>query len=131
MRWVARWLRWRFEHKDIGWKDIGEEFTRYTLWSTRWFNIYLHQLDAPNWHPQCHDHPWSFVTLLLKNGYLERVGDRYYRRRVGSVLYRSAEFSHNVITPYGTSWSLVVTGKKRRLWGLHDCRSVEEPYGIG
>jgi hypothetical protein len=110
-----------FSYKEIGWTEIGEEFTRYKIWCTRWFNIYLHKLYAPQWHPECHDHPWSFVTIILWPGYLENVNDHIFQRVPGSILYRPATFSHNVITPYGTSWSLVITGPKIQDWGFKPC----------
>jgi hypothetical protein len=114
-------LRRHIPFKEIGWTEIGEKFTRYQLAKTPWFNIYLHQLYAPNWHPECHDHPWGFVAVLLRRGYLEQVGTKDYRRRVGSVLFRPATFAHNVITPYGTSWSLIFTTRKSRDWGFKPC----------
>jgi hypothetical protein len=118
---LERILRRLFKHKEIGWHDLGEWFIRYTVFSCRHFTIYLHQLDAPAWHPECHDHPWSFLTVLLSGGYLEQVGGRKYRRLPGEILFRPAKFSHNVITPYGTSWSLVITGPKKRQWGFQKC----------
>lgn len=121
-------LRRVLPHKEIGWQDIGEVFYRYQLVKTRWFNIYLHQLDAPAWHPVgCHDHPWWFITLLLKGGYLERqslkVGSKLTRRYPGMILYRPADHAHDVVTPYGRSWSLVVTGRKSRDWGFLSCEA--------
>lgn len=116
------WCRRHLPYKEIGWWDIGEVFFRYQLFRSKWCNVYLHQLDAPNWHPTgCHDHPWSFVTILLKGGYLEHSGGDYTRRWPGMILYRRAEHLHDVITPYGRSWSLVVTGPKRRDWGFATC----------
>ena len=120
---IERWLRRWVPFKEIGWTAIGEVFTRYVLIKTRWFSLYLHQLNAPNWHPTCHDHPWWFVTLLLKNGYLEEVGKKLYRRGAGRILYRPANFAHNVITPYGTSWSLVLVGPKEREWKFLECEA--------
>lgn len=114
-------LRRFIPFKEIGWTEIGEKFTRYQILKTRWFNIYLHQLDAPNWHPTCHDHPWNFITILLWNGYQEFSEGKFWRRRAGSILYRPANFAHNVITPYGTSWSLIFTTKKTRDWAFVDC----------
>jgi hypothetical protein len=119
---IEKLLRKYVPFKEIGWTNIGEKFTRYSLIKTRWGNLYLHQLNAPDWHPTCHSHPWSFITLLIKGGYLEQVGAKNFHRRVGTILYRPAEFAHNVITPYGTSWSLVVTSPKKREWGFTDCR---------
>jgi len=119
-------LRRILPHKDIGWAEIGEKFTRYTLVKTPWIRVYLHQLDAPAWHPDCHDHPWSFIAILLRSGYLERVGTEDFRRRPVSILWRPAEFVHNVITPYGTSWSLIFTGPKVREWSFRACGTTPE-----
>lgn len=123
-----KFLRKHVLHKEIGWHEIGEEFTRYQLVKTPWFNIYLHQLWAPKWHPECHDHPWGFVAILLRGGYLERVDMVDHHRYPGAILYRPAEFVHNVITPYGTSWSLIFTTRKSRDWGFKPCEHQIDPY---
>ena len=119
---IEKFLRRFVPYKELGWEKIGEKFTRFQLLKTRWFNIYLHKLDALEWHPYCHDHPWGFVAILLRSGYLEQVGDKFFRRRVGSILYRPATFSHNVTTPFGISWSLIFTTAKKRDWGFVECR---------
>ena len=121
MGWFETWLRRRVPFKEIGWTEIGEKFTRYALWRTRWFNVYLHQLYAPNWHPQCHDHPWGFVAVLIRRGYLEETAHNLKRQRPGFILFRPATFTHNVITPYGTSWSVIFTTPKSRDWGFKPC----------
>lgn len=102
-------------HKDLGWTELNEKFTRFTLIKTPWFRVFLHRLNAPHWHPQAHDHPWDFVTILLWKGYYEKTPEGTFFRRPGTVLYRAAEFAHNVITD-GTAWSIVVTGRKKRDW---------------
>lgn len=122
MSWVERLLRRLLPHKEIGWYEIGERFTRYVVFKSRLLNVYLHQLSCPNPHPHCHDHPWSFVTVLLKGGYLELIGTSDFVRRPGQVLYRRAEHLHSVTTPYGTSWSLVFTGPRGRDWGFKPCK---------
>jgi hypothetical protein len=118
---IADFLRRRLKHKEIGWKDIGEEFTRYAIWRGKRFNIYLHRLYAPNEAPQCHDHPWSFVTILLWNGYLEWFEGQWHRRFAGTIMRRKATDTHNVITPYGVCWSLIITTKKSRDWSFKSC----------
>lgn len=110
--------------KDIGWPEIGEIFTRFTLVKSRWGAVYLHRLYCPNEHPHCHDHPWSFVTVILRGGYWEKTDEGLTWRRPGSILYRPAEFRHTVITTTKTSWSLVIVGRKRRSWGfVESCRN--------
>lgn len=120
-------LRRKLRYKEIGWTEIGEQFTRYALFKTRWLSVYLHQLSAPNWHPECHDHPWGFVAILLRRGYLEKIGAKVFRRRPGFILFRPATFAHNVITPYGTSWSLIFTGPRSRDWGFKPCERQGGP----
>jgi hypothetical protein len=126
MGWFERLLRRLFPHRELGWEDIGEKFTRFTLVKTRWFQVFLHKLQAPNPHPQCHDHPWSFVAVILRGGYWEYAGGKWARRPPGRVLWRPAEFTHNVVTR-GTSWSVIFATRKFRGWALKgDCRSLPE-----
>jgi hypothetical protein len=115
-----RILKKLFKYQDIGWKEHGETFYRYTILKTKLFTIYLHQLDAPLMHPQCHDHPWHFWTIILSGGYLERTDKNEIWRHPGTILYRNAKHTHNVITK-GTSWSLIITSHKVRSWGFINC----------
>ena len=119
---MLKLLIWLLPYREIGWKGIGEVFYRFTLMKTPWFNLYLHRLWAPNPHPQCHDHPWWFYTLILKGGYLEtQEGVVWTWRSPGTILYRPAEFKHNVVTLKTPVWSLVLTGPREREWGFLDC----------
>jgi len=114
-----------FPHEEIGWTEVGEEFTRYRLLVTPWFRVFVHRLWCPVWHPQGHDHPWSFVAIVLWGGYLERTQAERKWRGPGSVLFRPAEFVHNVITGQKVNWSIVITGPKRRQWGFVDMKPLE------
>jgi hypothetical protein len=80
----------------------GPLLTRYHLVATRWFGIYLHHLHVSDEDRALHDHPWSFVTVLLSSGYWEWTGrtlpggvTRIWRRRL-SVLYHPAEYAHRL-----------------------------------
>jgi hypothetical protein len=111
-----------FPHEDIGWKEINETFIRYTLLKTPWFRVYIHRLIAVTAHPQCHNHPWSFVAFILKGGYYEYTEvTEWVWRNVGSVLLRPAEWTHNVTTKADGMWSLVITGPKSHQWGFKTC----------
>jgi hypothetical protein len=118
---LKTWLCSKLRFKEIGWKEIDEEFIRYQIIKCKWFNIYLHYLDASIWEPTCHDHPWWFITLLIWPGYTEQVNGKLHRRWPGMVLYRPAKFQHRVLTPHGSSWSLILTGPKVREWGRFKC----------
>lgn len=120
---LRRWLR----YKEIGWTEHGEKFTRYALFKSERLNIYLHQVDAQTAPPHCHDHPWNFLAILLWPGYMEQIDGVWYRRWPLQMLWRPAATAHNVITPFGVSWSLVFTGSKIRNWNrFAKCEGAEK-----
>jgi hypothetical protein len=101
--------------------ERGPLLTRYYLIDTRWFALYLHHLQASDEDRALHDHPWSFVTVLLSGGYYEhvRIGIatvRQWRRRF-SVLWRPAEWQHRLELVRPT-WTLVLRLRRRREWGF-------------
>jgi len=80
-----------------------------------------------------HDHPWWFITLVLKGSYtdIEHVpdgqinGSLYYTYNVrtdklhaGSIRYRPSHHIHSVDVTPGGCWTLMLTGKKIRDWGF-------------
>jgi len=125
--WLEPKLRRWLSYKEIGWNEIGEKFTRFTILKTPWFNVYLHKLEAKVKHPHCHDHPWHFWAVVLSGGYYEYTEKGVAWRGPGSVLYRPATFAHNVVTP-GVNWSLVITSGRVRPWKFLDCEEdANEP----
>ena len=85
---------------------------------TPWFSIRLHHWfhsdDARNFH----DHPWSFVTIVLKGGYTDISPQGEQEMKVGSVAFRPALHRHTVKVNPGGCWSLVLTGPEFRKWGF-------------
>jgi hypothetical protein len=78
-----------------------------------------------------HDHPWPFVTIILRGGYTEvrpiieeypwvqLVGEarRYYPP--GSILFRRASDWHRLeLEPGTTAWTLFITGPQLQRWGF-------------
>lgn len=90
----------------------------------RRFNIYLHKFLRDDEDRALHDHPWWFISLILKGGYFERVGQGVISRRAGSIAFRKATHRHRVIlfvTEEGKRrpcWTIVITGQKKRTWGF-------------
>jgi hypothetical protein len=88
-----------------------------------------------------HDHPRSFLTLVLKGGY-DDISTHYTeddvvhkyapvgpstaglrgvvtdRLRTGSIRFRSAEHQHTTSVHPDGAWTLVLMGPLRRPWGF-------------
>ena len=98
------------------------------LWRGRFFSVCLHRFMAPDESECAHDHPWPFVSLVLLGGYVEEVrpdGDSAAAARVRrgwlSLASRGSTHCHRVVACRpGWTWTLVLTGPRRRSWG---CRT--------
>jgi hypothetical protein len=101
--------------------DAGTVYmARYFIFRTRAVNCYLHVFHRSDTDRAMHDHPWSFVSILLWRGYLEHTPDGVRRKLPGMVLYRPAEWTHYVELIDGKpAVSLVFVARKRRDWGFH------------
>lgn len=112
----------------------------YVIPRNRKLNIYIHQFLWDDDDRALHDHPWWFVTLILKGGYIEETRSRdgkiklmvrtsvfnikspFWKR---CVAYRPARWRHRVILPHLNDglgrvpcWTLIITGPNNRKWGF-------------
>jgi hypothetical protein len=105
--------------------------------NTPFFGVKLHHILLSDEDRDCHDHPWSFLSVILRGGYWEVTPEGGQPREIiegkaitryndakwygaGSVLWRPAPWVHRLILPEGRdAWSLVFTGPRRREWGFH------------
>lgn len=44
---------------------------RWYLFKSKYFNIMLHNIRRSDDDPDPHDHPWGFVSVILRNGYVD------------------------------------------------------------
>lgn len=90
-----------------------------------WLNVYLHKFCRDDDDRAFHDHPWWFISVMLKGGYVEhRTGSPTVTRRALSFAFRRATAQHRIelfrdgsgeVVP---CWTLVITGRKKRVWGF-------------
>lgn len=113
---------------------------------TRFFGVYLHRMAAPDPGIDLHDHPWPFVSIILRGGYTEEVAEardacliariaeafastsgREVRR--GSVRSWGAGTVHRVrlhechrivALARRPTWTLVLLGRTARSWGFFE-----------
>ena len=103
---------------------------RYSLFTCPWFAVKVHKFFLSD--DDClHDHPWSFLSIILWRGYTEEtfrkqdmglpVGERIREVKhygPGSILWRPAPWPHRLEIGK-QALSLVVTFQKFRVWGFY------------
>ncbi len=95
--------------------------TRLRIVQTPWFAVYLHRFGTPDSRPTLHDHPWNFVTIVLRGGYVEHRDYSGTGHRVRRVNAHRAEDLHWIDSLDRTpTWTLFLAGRRRREWGYVD-----------
>jgi hypothetical protein len=98
-------------------KEKGPLLVRYYILNTRWVAIYIHHLLRSDIERHLHDHPWPFVSLILRGGYTEQTPQGARGFTAGSVLMRPALWLHSLELGK-PAWTLVVAGPTWRIWGF-------------
>lgn len=120
----SRWALWR-------WTDVDNEFiTRLHIVKAPWFAICLHWIHKPDPEPYLHDHPVSFLSIILRGEYSERryrqTGSHQWfdgfsvRRRWFNWIKASRDDRHSItqVAP-GGALTLCFMGPKTQEWGYH------------
>jgi hypothetical protein len=113
----ACWLCWPGKRVIKSCNSDQPLLVRYFLLHTKPISIFVHHLMQSDEERALHDHPWSFLTILLSGGYWEHTTtERIWRRRF-SILWRPAEWQHRLELDRPV-WTLVVKFRSRREWGF-------------
>ncbi len=91
--------------------------------------VRIHNIRSSDDDRAPHDHPFHYLTIVLRGGYWEKVPkydkaghylgiDRKWHGP-GSILFKRATSWHILELPDGESaWTLFITGKKVQKWGF-------------
>jgi len=125
----TRWCAWRWTDVVLG----GLLYLRRLhLVQTPWFAIMLHWIVRPDPQPDMHDHPVSFVSLLVRGWYVEhRPDENDYFADLGweephvvrRLNVKRATDRHRIVeVSPGGALTLVFAGPVVRSWGFHTPR---------
>lgn len=112
---------------------------RYYLLKTKRLGIYIHEILRSDEDRDLHDHPWNFLSIVLRHGYIELFPNGEYKCRFPrSWVFHRAEDAHKVELYEKPAWTLVFVGRKRREWGFHTSDGwvhwqdyLDRKYGVG
>lgn len=112
----TRWCVWR-------WTDVDSEYiTRLHLLKTPWFALCLHWINKGDPEPYLHDHPVSFLSVILRGGYSEH---RVKRQQISYRTHRWFNWvkadqgdRHTIATVLPGTLTICFMGPKVREWGF-------------
>lgn len=120
--------RWAFmERFEIPCEDGLVYLVRLRIVQTPWFGIYLHDIFEPDGDRDPHNHPWSFLSIILRGHYVERLyplpgvaphwwGPREWRRF--SIHRMGRDTAHRIVEAGPGLKTLILTGPRRADWGF-------------
>lgn len=113
------WCLWR-------WTDTDSEYIlRLHLVKTPWFAVCLHWIQKPDAEPYLHDHPVSFLSIILRGKYAElrqRRGEgspRIVVRKWFNFIKADSQDRHRIVFARKNTLTLCLMGPKTREWGFH------------
>lgn len=117
----SRWAFWRWTETD------SQYLTRLHVWKTPWFAIDVHWIHKPDPEPYLHDHPVTFLSIILRGGYTEIRGEReanglfnYRTHNWFNFIRASKDDRHTIIAVKPGTVTLCFMGPKTREWGFHN-----------
>jgi len=121
---------WQFMSKFTITSADGDPYlVRWRLIQTPLFGIYLHKFLRGDSDPYVHDHPWAFVSFILRGGYVEVRRDNFthnlHLRHIKRINVMRRDDAHYVdALDRVPTWSLVFVGRRRRTWGFWKPKSL-------
>lgn len=113
----TRWCLWR-------WTDVDSEYiTRLHLLKTPWFAVCLHWINKPDPEPYLHDHPVTFLSVILRGGYSEfrwtpRDGNHQRTHHWFNFIRATQLDQHTISSVEPGTLTLCFMGPKIRDWGF-------------
>lgn len=105
---------------------------RYGLFETTHLSARVHHICTEDIDRVLHDHPWPFISVVLRGGYTEKLPSSFFPcfsngrektheriRTRGSVAYMPANGRHKISYVQPDTWTLFIYGKFVQDWGFY------------
>ena len=87
------------------------------------FAIRIHKWIRSDDKRNFHDHPWWFITFVLKGSYTDVYNDNNIIKQDTlkrfKLRYRPSNHRHYVDVPKEGCWTILLTGRPIRKWGFY------------
>lgn len=107
----SRWCFWRWTERE------SDNVLRLHVIKTPWGALCIHWIAGADPEPFLHDHPVSFLSIILRGAYVEeRNGGAIARCRFNFIRARD---SHRIYWAHPATVTLCLMGPKVREWGYN------------
>jgi hypothetical protein len=110
--------KWRFAWGE----PLGLDECPYVIrWIAEapWASVRVHHWIGPDDDRAFHDHPWGFLTFVVRGGYIDYHPGGFDMLWAPAVRFRPALHRHTVIPhPVTGAWTILLTGPIVRPWGF-------------
>jgi hypothetical protein len=112
---------------------------RLRIIATPWFGIYLHDIFEDDGDRDPHNHPWSFISIVLRGYYVERLfpdpvnrRDHYVEKThpQWSVHRMGRDTAHRIVYAAPGLKTLILVGPRRSSWGFFKRNPVVDRGGV-
>ena len=94
-------------------------FSRFSYFTCEYFSINKHYIAVSDNEKHEHDHPWNFLSFILKGSYTELSNGVLRHRKRFSIKYMKAVHQHRLYEVNGDyCLTFVITGRRFREWGF-------------
>lgn len=123
MRWGRNGQWVLFERFVIG-PPESPYMIRWRLLECPWFRVFFHRILRSDSDRHLHDHPFNFVSLIVRGGYWEYRpnpsmlrADKAQWHGFGEIIFRRATDLHRLVLDR-PAWTIVIAGRRLRPWGF-------------
>jgi len=134
--WFIQWIENRpYRKGHLYHADNSLYMKRYSIFETKWLSARVHNIATEDRDVAMHDHPWSFISFVLRGAYLEErpmtimpcfISDSCEEsygvkaRRAGlKPAFRHATDRHRISWVAPNTWTLFIYGPLRQWWGFY------------
>lgn len=114
--------------KEIRSRVSGKlHFRRWRIIELPWFRVYLHCIEESDQDAHQHNHPWNYLSLILRGGYVEHstkwdlegkpLAWRTKFCTPGMFVRHSRSDTHKLSVIVKPTWTLVMCFGKHNVWG--------------
>ena len=98
-------------------KSLKGYLERFTLLKIGRLHIQIHNILSKDVTPFQHTHPYSYISIILSGGYVEKVRETFLTHYKGGIIFRKSTTPHRITSVLPGTKTLFITWiTKDKLW---------------